>query len=211
VSNPTDQRPGREPEEQGRGIHQAAQHPGNAPAAIKPGNEPAARRRIRSHLFGRRIADEDKAADDRRRFKLPDNFNDVYLHTASTVLVFLIMAYAIYILFAGHNNPGGGFVGGLVIATGLVLLYLAFDSKTVRQILPINFRFIGAAGVLIAVLTGAVPAFFGQPFLTQSMFHLELPMFGEVHLATAVLFDIGVFLAVIGTAMTIISSISEDG
>lgn len=211
MSNPTDQRPGNEPAAQGNGIHPAVQASGNAPAANMPGNEPTARRRIRSHLFGRRVADEDKAADDRRRFKLPDNFTDVYLHTASTVLVFLIMTYAVYILFAGHNNPGGGFVGGLVIATGLVLLYLAFDSKTVSQILPINFRIVGAAGVLTAVLTGAVPAFFGQPFLTHHMFHLALPLFGEVHLATAVLFDIGVFLAVIGTAMTIISSISEDG
>lgn len=142
--------------------------------------------------------------------KMPDNFTDVFLHTASKVLVFLILTYAIYILFAGHNNPGGGFVGGLVTASGMVLLYLAFDAKTVRQIIPANFRFIGAAGVLLAVLTGAVPAIAGEPFLTHRMAHAAVPLFGDVHLATAVLFDIGVFLAVIGTAMTIISNISED-
>lgn len=155
-------------------------------------------------------AAEDKAADDSRRIRLPDKFNDVYLHTASQVLVFLIMTYAIYILFAGHNNPGGGFVGGLVTATGFVLLYLAFDSRTVRQIIPANFRNIGAIGVLIAVLTGAVPALAGEPFLTHRTAHAHLPLFGDVHLATAVLFDVGVFLAVLGTAMTIISNISED-
>lgn len=175
-----------------------------------PSPKPAAawRRKFRSLASIR--AYEDKAADDSRRIRLPGKFNDVYLHTASQVLVFLIMTYAIYILFAGHNNPGGGFVGGLVTATGFVLLYLAFDSKTVRQIIPVNFRSIGAAGVLIAVLTGAVPALMGEPFLTHRTDHARLPLVGDVHLATAVLFDIGVFLAVLGTAMTIISNISED-
>ena len=175
-----------------------------------PSPKPAAawRRKFRSLASIR--AYEDKAADDSRRIRLPGKFNDVYLHTASQVLVFLIMTYAIYILFAGHNNPGGGFVGGLVTATGFVLLYLAFDSKTVRQIIPVNFRSIGAAGVLIAVLTGAVPALMGEPFLTHRTDHARLPLVGDVHLATAVLFDIGVFLAVLGTAMTIISNISEN-
>jgi len=175
-----------------------------------PSPKPAAawRRKFRSLASIR--AYEDKAADDSRRIRLPGKFNDVYLHTASQVLVFLIMTYAIYILFAGHNNPGGGFVGGLVTARGFVLLYLAFDSKTVRQIIPVNFRSIGAAGVLIAVLTGAVPALMGEPFLTHRTYHARLPLVGDVHLATAVLFDIGVFLAVLGTAMTIISNISEN-
>src|SRR5690606_38137421 len=83
-------------------------------------------------------------------------------------------------------------------------------SKTVRQIIPVNFRSIGAAGVLIAVLTGAVPALMGEPFLTHRTDHARLPLVGDVHPATAVLFDIGVFLAVLGTAMTIISDISEN-
>lgn len=137
-------------------------------------------------------------------------FADVILQTSAKVLVFLILAYAIYILFAGHHNPGGGFVGGLVTASGLVLLYLAFDAKTVRQIIPLNFRIVGACGVLVSVLTGAIPALIGDPFLTHEATYATLPVFGETHLATAVLFDIGVFLAVVGTAMTIITSISED-
>lgn len=153
---------------------------------------------------------ENQAKSKLPTIRMPDSFTDVVLETAAKVLVFLILTYAIYILFAGHHNPGGGFVGGLVTASGMVLLYLAFDAKTVRQIIPANFRHVGAAGVLLAVLTGAGSALFGDPFLTHHTAHVHLPLFGDAHLATAVLFDIGVFLAVIGTAMTIISSISED-
>lgn len=137
-------------------------------------------------------------------------FSDVILQTATKVLVFLILTYAVYVLFAGHHNPGGGFVGGLTIATALVLLYIAFDTQTVRYIIPIDFKILGASGVLIAVLTGSLSLLGGKPFLTQTTSDVHLPILGDLHLATAVLFDIGVFLAVIGTAMTIIKSISED-
>lgn len=137
-------------------------------------------------------------------------FSDVILQTATKVLVFLILTYAVYVLFAGHHNPGGGFVGGLTIATAFVLLYIAFDTQTVRYIIPIDFKILGASGVLIAVLTGSLSLLGGKPFLTQTTSDVHLPILGDLHLATAVLFDIGVFLAVIGTAMTIIKSISED-
>lgn len=156
------------------------------------------------------ISGEATAVDRLVRKRMPAMFTDVIMQTSAKVLVFLILTYAIYILFAGHHNPGGGFVGGLATTSGFLLLFLAFDAKTVRQIIPVNFRFIGAAGVLIAVLTGAVPALLGDPFLNHMSAHVQLPLFGDTHLATAVLFDIGVFLAVIGTAMTIITSISED-
>lgn len=137
-------------------------------------------------------------------------FTDIILQTATKVTVFIILTYAIYVLFAGHHNPGGGFVGGLVTASALVLLYLAFDTRTVRQIVPVNFRLVGAAGVMLAVLTGCAALFLDAAFLTQYAFTVDLPLLGEVHLATAIVFDIGVFLAVIGTTMTIITNIGED-
>lgn len=137
-------------------------------------------------------------------------FKDTILQTATKVLVFLILTYAIYILFAGHNNPGGGFVGGLTTAAAFLLLYIAFDTQTVRQILPLDFKRLGAAGVFIAVLTASISLLTGEPFLTHYSATAALPVLGETHLATATLFDIGVFLAVVGTTMTIIISISED-
>lgn len=137
-------------------------------------------------------------------------FTDVILQTATKVLVFVILTFAIYILFAGHHNPGGGFVGGLITASAFVLLYIAFDLQTVRDALPVDFKLLGAFGVILAVLTGAGSLIFDVPFLTQTFAHVNLPLIGDTELATAVLFDLGVYFAVIGTTMTIITSISED-
>jgi monovalent cation:proton antiporter len=137
-------------------------------------------------------------------------FTDVILQTATKILVFIILTYAVYVLFAGHHHPGGGFVGGLITAAAFVCLYIAFDAETVRNILPVDFKLLGALGVGIAVLTGCASVLFGVPFLTHTAVEAELPLLGKTHLASAVLFDIGVYFAVVGTAMTIITSISED-
>lgn len=136
--------------------------------------------------------------------------NDVILHTVTKVAVVIILTFSIYLFFGGHHNPGGGFIGGLSVASGLVLLYLTFDLETVRKNMPVDFKKVAAIGVLIAVLTGTGSLLFNAPFLTQTYGHFTLPILGETELATAVLFDIGVALAVIGAAMTIILSISED-
>lgn len=136
--------------------------------------------------------------------------NDVILHTVTKVAVIIILTFSIYLFFGGHHNPGGGFIGGLSVASGLVLLYLTFDMETVGKNMPIDFKKMSAIGVLIAVLTGSGSLFFNEPFLTQTFGTFTLPIFGETELATAVIFDIGVALAVIGAAMTIILSISED-
>lgn len=137
-------------------------------------------------------------------------FSDVILQTATQVLTFIILAFAIYILLAGHNHPGGGFVAGLITASAFVLLYIAFGLRYVRSLLPVDFKLVGAAGVLLSVATGAGALLFGAPFLTQTFATVSLPIVGETDLATAVVFDIGVYLTVVGTMLTIISSISED-
>lgn len=137
-------------------------------------------------------------------------FTDNILREASKVLVFIIMIFSIYILFAGHHNPGGGFIGGLITASALLLLYVAFDVDAVQEIIPVDFKIVGAAGLLLAILTGAGAMLFGVPFLTQAYTYVNLPLFGETALATALLFDLGVYLVVIGTTMTLIRSISED-
>lgn len=138
------------------------------------------------------------------------NFKDVILQTATKVLTFIILTFSIYVLFAGHHNPGGGFIGGLITASALVLLYITFDAKTVRTMIPVDYKVMGAVGVLLAISTGAGALLFDAPFLTQSFSSIPLPLLGETELATAVLFDLGVYFAVIGTTMTIIMSISED-
>ncbi len=137
-------------------------------------------------------------------------FTDVILQTATKVLVFIILTFSIYVLFAGHHYPGGGFVGGLATASAFVLLYITFDAQTMREIIPIDYKLLGALGILIAVLTGTGSLLLDLPFLTQGSIEMSLPLLGETEIASALIFDIGVYFAVIGTTMTIITSISED-
>lgn len=136
--------------------------------------------------------------------------NDIILQTVSKVATFIILTFGVYLFLAGHHEPGGGFIGGLVLASALVLLYLAFDIETVEKGIPIKYPVMAGAGVLIAVLTGVSALIYGEPFLNQEFAYFDLPVFGKTELTTVTIFEIGVSLAVIGTAMTIILSISED-
>lgn len=137
--------------------------------------------------------------------------NDVILQTVTKVAAFIILAFSVYIFFAGHNDPGGGFIGGLMTAAAIVLLYLAFDLKTMQQVFPFDFKKVAAAGLLIAVLTGVGGMVLGFPFLSHTFTYRDLPIFGpDTELATALIFDVGVWLTVVGVTMSIITNIGED-
>lgn len=136
--------------------------------------------------------------------------NNIILQTVTRVAVFIIFTFSIYLFMSGHHQPGGGFIGGLSTAAAIVLLYLSFGIEKVRENIRVDFKKLAAVGVFIAVGTGLASIVYGQAFLTQSFGHFDLPIFGDTELATAMLFDTGVALAVIGTAVNIILSISED-
>ncbi|WP_020615850.1 Na(+)/H(+) antiporter subunit B [Paenibacillus daejeonensis] len=136
--------------------------------------------------------------------------DDVVLQTTSQVTVFIIITFSAFLFLAGHNNPGGGFIGGLMSAAALVLLALSYDLKTVKQALPVNFHYMTATGMLIAIFSGMGSFVFDAPFLSQAYDYFDLPLLGNVELATAMVFDLGVYLAVVGVTMTIILSIGED-
>ncbi|GGF70707.1 Na(+)/H(+) antiporter subunit A [Paenibacillus albidus] len=136
--------------------------------------------------------------------------NDVILRTMSKVIVIIIITFSMYLFFAGHNQPGGGFIGALMTSAALVLMAIAFGMDTVRKVLPLNYRMITAVGLLIAILTAAGSFIFGAPFLSHSFGHFMLPVMGDTELATAVLFDLGVYLAVVGVTMNIIFTIGGD-
>lgn len=137
--------------------------------------------------------------------------NDVILRTVVQVVVFIILTIAIYLFFAGHYTPGGGFVAGLVLASAAVLLYLTYDAEKVKKGLPLDFKVVAAIGVTLALTTGIAPVFFGQPFLNMSSISVPFPLIGEKELATVMIFELGVALTVVGVVMTIILSISEGG
>lgn len=136
--------------------------------------------------------------------------NDVILQTVTKMVVFIILTMAVYLFVSGHNSPGGGFIGGLVLASALVLLFLAFDTETIMNRIPLDFKMVAAVGAFIAVATGVASLFFDVPFLSQAYSYFNLPVFGKTGLATVTIFELGVALAVVGVVVTIILSISED-
>lgn len=136
--------------------------------------------------------------------------NDVILKTVSKAAVLIIFTFGIYLFLSGHNEPGGGFIGGLVLASAFVLLFLSHDSETISDAIPLDFKKISALGVLIAFASSTAPMFFGQPFMSQSFGYFDLPIFGKTELATVTVFEAGVALTVIGVVVNIIFSISED-
>ncbi|SER09415.1 multicomponent Na+:H+ antiporter subunit B [Gracilibacillus ureilyticus] len=136
--------------------------------------------------------------------------NDLILRTMTVLISFILLGFSVYIFLAGHNAPGGGFIGGLMTSAAIVLMYMAYGYEAVNKILPINYRILIGVGLLIALATAIGSFVFGQPFLSQTFDYFHIPVFGEVELATATLFDIGVYLTVIGISLTIVLTISED-
>ncbi|QHJ71797.1 Na(+)/H(+) antiporter subunit B [Planococcus halotolerans] len=136
--------------------------------------------------------------------------NDVMLQTVTKVVTFIILMFAVHIFFAGHYTPGGGFVGGLLTASAIVLLMLAFGIRTVKKIIPVNYVVMTSVGLLVAIGTAAASILFDVPFFTHAYDYFELPLFGETSLHSALLFDVGVYLVVVGVTMTIIQTIGED-
>lgn len=136
--------------------------------------------------------------------------NNIILRTTTSLIAFILLGFAIYLLFAGHNLPGGGFVGGLMTAASIILMYIAYGLEAVQKVLPINFSLLIPIGLLIAVMTGIGAFFFDLPFLTHTFEQIHIPLLGDIELATAMFFDIGVYVTVLGATITIILTIATD-
>lgn len=128
---------------------------------------------------------------------------------ATRILLPLVLAAGIYIFLRGHNQPGGGFIAALVIAIAFLLQYLAsgFDWTDARR--KVGEHLLIASGVLVAVATGLGSLVFGANFLTSSFGYFHVPLVGEVELATAMLFDVGVLCVVFGAVMQALAQLSH--
>jgi len=152
---------------------------------------------------------EDEARGDRHK---GDTVAD-YLLVPSMLMRLLfpvIGIFAIYLFLRGHNEPGGGFVAGLVLAVAIILQYMAGGTRWVETRLRIRaVRWMGL-GLLCAVLTGAGAWLLGYPFLTSHTRYVELPLLGKLPLASATLFDLGVFLLVVGVTALVLLALAHQ-
>ncbi|MFK7745927.1 MAG: monovalent cation/H+ antiporter subunit A [Roseobacter sp.] len=125
------------------------------------------------------------------------------------VMMPVIMLVGFYIFLRGHNEPGGGFISGLVVSIGVVMQYMASGFGWASARLRYPYHGVIGAGVLIAGLTGIGSWFVSKPFLTSDFTYVRIPPFNEFEIATAALFDLGVFLAVVGAVMLALESLSR--
>jgi multicomponent K+:H+ antiporter subunit A len=133
----------------------------------------------------------------------------VMLRMAARLVLPLALAVSVYIFWRGHNLPGGGFIAGLITAVALVLQYMALGQERADMLLHSRggqrfSRWIGS-GLAIAGLTGVGAFVLGRPFLTSAFGHPTVPLLGELSLATAALFDLGVYITVVGSTMLTLS------
>ncbi|QKT04507.1 Na+/H+ antiporter subunit B [Ectothiorhodospiraceae bacterium 2226] len=136
--------------------------------------------------------------------------SSLILSTAARILLPLLILFSVFLLLRGHDLPGGGFIGGLVGAGGFALYVFTFSPAAGRAALRIDPRVMMGAGLLLAVLSGVLGMLArAQPFLTAQWAALHLPLFGEVKLSSVLIFDIGVYLVVLGAVMTIVLTLAE--
>jgi multicomponent Na+:H+ antiporter subunit B len=147
-----------------------------------------------------------------------DRRTTVIARTVTRLVVPVILMTAVALLFQGHNLPGGGFIGGVLTVAALVLVYVIFGVEylvdTVGAIGPRLvglYRAVFAFGLAVALVSGLVPLALGGEFLIQAVFFLHhLPLYGELEVATALAFDLGVYLTVVGALLVVVAEVGYE-
>ncbi|QXC59169.1 DUF4040 domain-containing protein [Aquihabitans sp. G128] len=134
----------------------------------------------------------------------------VTLDVSVRVVFAAVMVGSVYLLFAGHNQPGGGFVGGILAGAAVALRYVAGGIGDVRRLSRARPWTVLGAGLVTSVGTAVAPLLLGDPVLSSAYRKVDLPVLGSVSLSSAAIFDIGVYLVVLGLALMVFESFGDD-
>lgn len=149
------------------------------------------------------------------------------MRTTARVVVPIVLVVALSLFLQGHNDPGGGFIGGVLTVAAFALVYVAYGLDYLevgvlgREVDPGGgilqhrtveaYRRLFVFGLLVAFVSGVVPMLFGEPFLAQTYTYLhDVPLYGEVELASALVFDIGIFCVVVGGLLAVLSVVGAE-
>ena len=134
----------------------------------------------------------------------------VIFRTAAPFIVSVMVLFSIFVLLRGHNEPGGGFIGGLIAVAALSIYGIAFGVETVRRAIVFHPLAIAGAGLLLATLSGLLSMVFHVPFMS-GLWVYPVILGQEVPLSSVMSFDIGVYLVVVGAVTSIALSLEERG
>ena len=142
------------------------------------------------------------------------NPSPLMLRISASWVLPLALVVSIYIFMRGHNYPGGGFIAGLITAMTLIIQYIVLGQDKTEQLIKARsgrlYEIWIGSGLAIAGLTGIAAWFWARPFLTTAHVYVEPPLFGKMHLASAVSFDLGVYMTVVGATMLLISVLGDS-
>lgn len=135
--------------------------------------------------------------------------SSLILRTTARYLTPLLLIFSVFLFLRGHNQPGGGFAAGLVAAAPFALLSIAFGAAEARRILQVKPRLLIGVGLLAAFASGVISLLNGKPFLTGIWVYVQAPGLGKIEVGTPALFDLGVYLVVMGVTLSIIFALEE--
>jgi multicomponent Na+:H+ antiporter subunit B len=135
--------------------------------------------------------------------------NSIILRAATRFMLPLLLLFAVFLLLRGHNDPGGGFSGGLVAASAFALYAFAYGVPEARRAVRVTPRNLIGVGLVTALGSGMVSLVLGKPFMTGVWMTPTVSGFGKLHIGTPLIFDVGVFLVVVGVALSIILALAE--
>ncbi|MGO1413827.1 MAG: Na+/H+ antiporter subunit A [Microbacterium gubbeenense] len=163
---------------------------------------------------GLRVATSENSASQRAWLvggtTMASESRSMILEVIVRILFHTIIVISIFLLFAGHNLPGGGFAGGLVAGLALVMRYVAGGRYELGIAAPTDAARMLGFGLLLAVSTAAAPMLFGLNPLTRAVWEAEIPVIGHIEFVTSTFFDIGVYLVVIGLVLDVLRSLGSE-
>lgn len=136
--------------------------------------------------------------------------SSLILRTATRYIQPILVLFSVFLLLVGHNEPGGGFAGGLVIAAGYALYAIAYSVEEARRLLRFAPQSVAGVGLLLSAGSGILSMLYGKPFMTGLWSEPVVPGLGRVAIGTPLLFDAGVYLVVLGVTLSIVFNMAEE-
>ncbi|WP_199286768.1 Na+/H+ antiporter subunit A [Nocardioides houyundeii] len=141
---------------------------------------------------------------------LPPESRSIIFEVITRLIFHTIIVFSVYLLLAGHNAPGGGFAAGMAAGLALVIRYLAGGRYELDEAAPVDAGRLIGGGLAVAALAALLPLAFGGDVLQSAVVDLHLPLLGDLHLVTSVLFDVGVYLVVIGLVLDLLRALGSQ-
>lgn len=169
----------------------------------------ATTKEVFAHRDDEQLADSSPGVWLRAGQTLSPMVRSLVFEIVTRVLFGTMIVASVYLLFAGHNAPGGGFAGGLVAGMALIIRYLAAGRHELDEAAPIDAGRLLGGGLMLALTAAVAPLFMGGTILQSFDLELHLPVFGDLHLVSSTVFDIGVYLVVVGMLLDVVRSLGS--